>query len=81
MAQKDLISFLNKLDSELTKSSKYYRQAQANKRAHIFRFNSGSFAKQVKIQAAAQDIPLSNADRKFINTAAEELLTKLKRST
>jgi len=80
MAQKDLISFLNKLDSELTKSSKYYRQAQANKRAHIFRFNSGSFAKQVKIQAAAQDIPLSNADRKFINTAAEELLTKLKRS-
>ena len=80
MAQKDLISFLNKLDSELTKSSKYYRQAQANKRAHIFRFNSGSFAKQVKIQAAAQGIPLSNADRKFINTAAEELLTKLKRS-
>ena len=80
MAQKDLISFLTKLDSELTKSSKYYRQAQANKRAHIFRFNSGSFAKQVKIQAAAQDIPLSNADRKFINTAAEELLTKLKRS-
>ena len=80
MAQKDLISFLTKLDSELTKSSKHYRQAQANKRAHIFRFNSGSFAKQVKIQAAAQDIPLSNADRKFINTAAEELLTKLKRS-
>ena len=80
MAQKDLISFLKKLDSELTKSSKHYRQAQANKRAHIFRFNSGNFAKQVKIQAAAQDIPLSNDDRKFINTAAEELLTKLKRS-
>lgn len=80
MAQKDLLAFLNKLDSELTKSSKDYRREQADKRAHIFRFNSGKFAKQVKIQAEAQGIPLSNKDKAFINKEAEGLLTKLKRS-
>ena len=80
MAQKDLLVFLNKLDSELTRSSKDYRREQADKRAHIFRFNSGKFAKQIKIQAEAQGIPLSNKDKAFINKAADELLTKLKRS-
>ena len=80
MSQKDLVSFLNKLNSELTKSSKEYRREQADKRAHIFRFNSVKFAKQIKIQAEAQGIPLSNKDREFINKAGEALLTKLKRS-
>lgn len=80
MAQKDLLAFLNKLDSELKKSSKEYRREQADKRAHIFRYNSGKFAKQVKIQAEAQGIPLSNKDKAFINKEAEGLLTKLKRS-
>lgn len=80
MAQKDLLAFLNKLDSELKRSSKDYRREQADKRAHIFRYNSGKFAKQVKIQAEAQGIPLSNKDKAFINKEAEGLLTKLKRS-
>jgi len=80
MAQKDLLAFLNKLDSELKRSSKDYRREQADKRAHIFRFNSGKFAKQIKIQAAAQGIPLNNKDKAFINKEAEGLLTKLKRS-
>jgi len=80
MAQKDLLAFLNKLDSELKRSSKEYRREQADKRAHIFRYNSGKFAKQIKIQAEAQGIPLNNKDREFINKEADGLLTKLKRS-
>lgn len=80
MAQKDLLAFLRKLDDELTRSSSKYRAEQANKRAHIFRYNSTKFAKQIKIQIEAQDIPLTNADKSYINKQAAELLTKLKRS-
>lgn len=80
MAQKDLLAFLTKLDSELNRSSKEYRREQADKRAHIFRYNSKKFAKQIKIQAEAQGIPLNNKDKAFINKEAEGLLTKLKRS-
>ena len=80
MAQKDLLAFLRKLDNELQQSSAKYRAEQANKRAHIFRYNSTKFAKQIKIQIAAQEIPLTNADKAFINKQADELLTKLKKS-
>ena len=80
MAQKDLLAFLRKLDNELQQSSAKYRAEQANKRAHIFRYNSTKFAKQIKIQVEAQEIPLTNADKAFINKQAAELLTKLKRS-
>ena len=78
MAKGDLLVFLNKLDTELKRSSAEYRRFQANKRAHIFRFNAKDFATQIKIQCLAQKIPLSNADRKFINTEGYRLLAELK---
>lgn len=80
MAQKDLLAFLTKLDKELTANSAVYRAENANKRAHIFRYNSKKFAKQIKIQITAQEIPLTNADKAFINKQADELLKKLQRS-
>lgn len=79
MSAQSLQNFLTKLDIELTKSSTEYRRLQANKRAHIFRFTSTKFARQIKIQAKAQGIPLSNKDNQFINEEAEKLLKNLKR--
>lgn len=78
MSKASLHNFLTKLDKELTKSSVEYRSLQANKRAHIFRFTSTKFAKQIKIQAKAQGIPLSNKDNKFINQESSRLLENLK---
>ena len=40
MAKRDLHNFLTKLDNELNRSSQDYRRQNANKRAHLFRFNS-----------------------------------------
>lgn len=79
MSKKSLAQFLTKLDKELTKSSVDYRKLQANKRAHIFRFTSTKFAKQVKIQCAKQKIPLSNKDKAHINSEAAKLLIALKK--
>jgi len=78
MSQSSLLKFLSKLDKELSANSSEYRSVNANKRAHIFRFTSSKFAKQVKIQAAAQGIPLTNKDLSVINKEAENLLGKLK---
>ena len=76
--KRDLAVFLQKLNTELERSSKEYREEQANKRPHLFRFNSKRFADELKRQITAQNIPLSNADRKFINIEAGNLLVKLK---
>ena len=78
MSTESLTKFLNKLSAELKKSSAEYRAADANKRPHLFRFTSTKFATQLKRQIEAQDIQLSNADRKFINTEADRLLDQLK---
>jgi hypothetical protein len=78
MSTKSLKNFLNKLHGELKKNSAVYRAEEANKRPHLFRFTSTKFAKQVKIQIEAQDIPMSNADKAFINKQAEDLLKGLK---
>ena len=78
MSTASLTKFLNKLHGELKKSSAVYRAVDANKRPHLFRFTSTKFATQLKRQIESQDIPLSNADRQFINNEADRLLDKLK---
>jgi hypothetical protein len=78
MSDKSLHNFLTKLQDELKKSSAVYRAEDANKRPHLFRFTSTKFAKQLKIQIEAQNIPMSNADKAFINKQAEMLLVKLR---
>jgi hypothetical protein len=78
MSTESLTKFLNKLHGELKKSSAVYRAVDANKRPHLFRFTSTKFATQLKRQIESQGIPLSNADRKFINDEADTLLNNLK---
>ena len=78
MSTESLTNFLNKLHGELKRSSAVYRAVDANKRPHLFRFTSTKFAKELKKQIESQDIPLSNADRQFINNEADRLLDKLK---
>jgi|TARA_B110000902_G_scaffold57427_1_gene67193 hypothetical protein len=79
MAKRDLHNFLTKLDKELDRSSQDYRRQNANKRAHLFRFNSSKLAKELKIQIEGYDIPLSNKDKAFINKASSKLKNSLEK--
>ena len=81
MSTKNTLDFLNHLHDSLSSkgSSQLYRDLVANKRVHIFKFNSISMANQMKIELESNKnfSGLTQKDRQVINSLAQQMKVSL----
>lgn len=81
MSTKNTLDFLNHLHDSLSSrgSTQLYRDLVANKRVHIFKFNSISMANQMKIELENNKnfSGLTQKDRQVINSLAQDMKVSL----